>query len=116
MKSKEHCYPFDLPNNPQERSKLIIYCGECADVWEGIAKLQNSPIYPVGLVQRGQSIHWFGADLGSYKKGKKNAELPFLRTGKNIWTKQKLQKSELIEEWDKEELDWNGDTVHISLF
>lgn len=87
MKSKEDCYSFDLLNNPQERSKLIIYCGECADVWEGIAKLQNSLIYPVGLVQRGQSIHWFGADLGSYKKEKKKAEILFLQTGENIWAK-----------------------------
>lgn len=86
MKSKADCYSFDLLNNPQERSKLIIYCGECADVWEGIAKLQNSLIYPVGLVKKGQSIHWFGL-IWAHTKKKKKAEIPFFQIGKNIWAK-----------------------------
>lgn len=55
--NKEDCYSFHLPNNPQERSQLVIYGGECANVWEDIPKLQNSLTYHVGLVQRGQSIH-----------------------------------------------------------
>ena len=62
---------------PRREANLIIYCRECTNVWEDISKLQNSLTYHVGLVQRGQSIHWCGADLGSYKgKKKKKPKFP----------------------------------------